>query len=73
MFFYRVSRCGTPVLYIGERKGYPVFSLRVRVTFDFKQKLLSMGGNVEVLKPESLRNEMREEAKQMLLKYQEED
>lgn len=58
---------------IGERDGYPVFSLRVQPTFDFKQKLLSMGSSVEVMKPESLRKEMQEEIKAMLLKYPEED
>ena len=58
---------------IGERDGYPVFSLRVQPTFDLKQKLLSMGSSVEVMKPESLRKEMQEEIKAMLLKYPEED
>ena len=38
-----------------------------------KQKLLSLGSSIEVLKPESLRNEMREEIKSMLTKYPEED
>lgn len=58
---------------IGERNGFPVFSLRVRPTLDFVQKLLSFGSKVEVLKPESLRVEMREEIKTMLSKYPEED
>ena len=58
---------------IGERDGYPVFSIRARPTFDLKQKLLSLGSSVEVLKPESLRKEMREEIKAMLSKYPEED
>ena len=44
---------------------YCVFSLRVRPTFDFKQKLLSFGSSVEVLKPESLRREMKDEIKKM--------
>ena len=58
---------------IGVRKGYPVFSLRVRITLDFMQKLLSLGSNVEVLKPESLRIKMREEIEAMLSKYKEEE
>ena len=58
---------------IGERDGYPVFSLRVQPTFDLKQKLLSMGSSVEVMKPENLRKEMKEEIKAMLSKYPEED
>ena len=58
---------------IGERGGYPVFSLRVRPTLDLKQKLLSLGRSVEVLKPESLRKEIMEEIKAMMSKYPEED
>lgn len=58
---------------IGEQNGYPVFSLRVQPTFDLKQKLLSMGSSVEVMKPENLRKEMKEEIKAMLSKYSEED
>ena len=58
---------------IGERDGYPVFSLRVQPSTDLKSKLLSMGSKVEVMKPESLRKEMEEEIKAMLSKYSEED
>lgn len=58
---------------IGEREGCPIFSLRVRVTYDLKQKLLSLGSSIEVLKPESLRKELRDEIKSMLSKYPEED
>ncbi|MDT3386151.1 MAG: WYL domain-containing protein [Bacteroidota bacterium] len=36
------------------------------------QKLLSLGSKVEVLKPESLRKEMRKEIKGMMSKYPEE-
>ena len=56
-----------------KNEEYTIFALRVRPTFDFKQKLLSLGSTLEVLKPESLRNDMREEAKAMVEKYQEED
>lgn len=54
---------------VGEKDGWPVFSLRVRPTLDLKQKLLSLGGKVEVLKPESLREEMRKEIKAMAAIY----
>lgn len=58
---------------IGERDGYPVFSLRVQPSTDLRSKLLSMGSKVEVMKPESLRKEMKEEIKAMLTKYPEDD
>lgn len=38
--------------------GWPVFTYRVAPTFDFKQEILSNGANVEVLAPESLRNDI---------------
>ena len=58
---------------IGERNGFPVFSLRVQPSFDLIQKLLSMGRGIEVLKPESLRKEILEEIKAMLSNYPKED
>lgn len=48
---------------------YSIFSLHVRPTFDFKQKLLSLGSTVEVLQPESLRADMRGEIQEMMNKY----
>ncbi len=48
---------------------YSIFSLRVRPSFDFKQKILSLGSTVEVIKPESLREEMKAEITAMLKKY----
>ena len=48
---------------------YSVFALRVRPTYDLKQRLLSLGSTVEVLKPESLREEMKAEITAMLKKY----
>jgi len=45
----------------------------VRPTFDFKQKILSMGSSVEVVKPESLRAVMREEIAAMMGNYKEEE
>lgn len=52
---------------------YSIFALRVRPTFDLQQRILSLGSNAEVLKPESLRNEIREEAMAMAAKYKEEE
>ena len=52
---------------------YSLFSVRVRPTFDFKQKILSMGSSVEVVKPESFRAEVREEIAAMLGNYREEE
>lgn len=51
-------------------EDYAIFALRVRPTFDLRQKILSLGSAVEVLKPESLREEMREEARRMSKMYQ---
>ena len=52
---------------------YSIFSLHVRPTYDFKQKLLSLGSTVEVLQPESLRTDMRGEIQEMMNKYQDND
>ncbi len=49
---------------------YSIFALRVRPTYDLMQRILSFGSSVEVLKPKSLRDEMREEARRMLERYQ---
>lgn len=54
-------------------KDYSIFSFRLRPTFDLRQRLLSFGSSLEVMKPETLRVEMREEAVKMVQKYQEED
>ena len=51
-------------------EDYAIFALRVRPTFDLRQKILSLGSAVEVLKPESLREEMREEVRCMSKMYQ---
>jgi hypothetical protein len=52
---------------------YSLFAVRVRPTLDFRQRLLSLGSTVEVLKPESLRAEMKEEIAAMLSRYKEEE
>ena len=58
---------------IKQNDQYSVFALRVRPTFDFKQKILSLGATVEVLKPKILRDDIRGEIKEMMNKYKEDD
>lgn len=53
-----------------KNEDYAIFALRVRPTLDLRQKILSLGSAVEVLKPESLREEMREEVRRMSKMYQ---
>ncbi len=48
---------------------YSIFELRLRPAYDFYMELLSMGGAVEVLAPQGLREEMRRQAKQMWEQY----
>ena len=50
-------------------EGYALFAMRVRPSFDLKQRILSFGSAVEVLKPKSLRDEIHEEARRMLEMY----
>jgi predicted DNA-binding transcriptional regulator YafY len=56
-----------------KNKDYAIFALRVRPTFDLRQKILSLGSAVEVLKPESLREELREEARKMMALYKDDE
>ena len=60
-------------LELRRNEEYSVFSVRVRPTYDFKQKILSLGSTTEVIKPESLREEMKEEIKAMSAKYKDEE
>lgn len=48
---------------------YTDFELYLRPTFDFRQELLSQGDEVEVLKPEGFRKEMKELMDRMLKRY----
>ena len=70
--YLRTPKLHESQIEIGVKDGCPVFSLQVRPTLDFIQKLLSFGSAIEVLKPERLRKEMKKEAEQMARKYQEE-
>jgi hypothetical protein len=45
---------------VSEDDGFIVFSYDLRPTFDFKQKTLSYMGNVEIIEPQSFRNEIIE-------------
>ena len=60
-------------LELRRNEEYSVFSVRVRPTYDFRQRLLSLGSTTEVIKPESLRDEMKEEIKAMSAKYKDEE
>ena len=46
---------------VSEDNDFAVFSYDLRPTFDFKQKILSYMGNVEIIEPQSFRNEIIEE------------
>ena len=48
---------------------YTIFEYRLVPTFDFKQEVLSKGGTVEVLAPESFRNEVAVDIKTMMDRY----
>ena len=48
---------------------YSIFTLNLRPTFDFQQELLWNGGDVEVLEPEWLRNEIAGKIKRIWNKY----
>ena len=50
---------------------YSIFTVRLRPTFDFRQEILSQGGDIEVLEPKWFRDEMAEIAKNMWNKYYE--
>lgn len=49
---------------------YTDFELYLRPTFDFRQELLCQGNEVEVLEPESFRNEMKEILAKTMERYQ---
>lgn len=48
---------------------YTIFEYRLVPTFDFKQEILSKGPSVEVLAPESFRQEILSDIKSMLERY----
>lgn len=48
---------------------YADFELYLRPTFDFRQELLSQGDEIEILKPQALREEMNRLLQRMLHRY----
>jgi predicted DNA-binding transcriptional regulator YafY len=50
---------------IEQTNDYSIFEYHLIPTIDFKQELLSMGSNVEVLTPLKLREEMRDDILEM--------
>jgi predicted DNA-binding transcriptional regulator YafY len=53
-----------------EDSEFTTFSYYIRPTFDFKQKILSYMGNVEVVEPLSFRDEIRMEIERMRKLYE---
>ena len=49
--------------------NYSIFEMRLAPTYDFMQELLSMGGEVEVLSPDYVRQEMKWRISDMMAKY----
>ena len=48
---------------------YSIFTVRLRPTFDFRQEILTMGSDIEVLEPAWFRDEVAEIAEHMWNKY----
>lgn len=54
---------------VSEDNDFTVISYDLRPTFDFKQKIISYMGNVEIIEPQSFRNEIIEEIEAMRKLY----
>ena len=54
---------------IEKNDEYSIFTVRLRPTYDFRQEILSMGSDVEVLTPKWFRDEVAEISKHMWNKY----
>lgn len=55
---------------VSEDDNFTIFSYDLRPTFDFKQKILSYMGNVEIIEPQSFRNEIKGDIIRMLKSYE---
>lgn len=55
---------------VSEDKNFTVFSYYLRPTFDFKQKILSYMSNIEVIEPQSFRDEIMDDIIRMLKNYE---
>lgn len=49
---------------------YTIFEYHLKPTYEFKQELLSHGGDIVVMEPESLRKEMIDKVKEMAWRYE---
>lgn len=56
---------------IARNDEYSIFTVRLRPTFDFRQEILTMGSDIEVLSPKWFREELAEISKHMWDKYKE--
>lgn len=56
---------------VSEDDNFTIFSYDIRPTFDFKQKIISYMGNVEVIEPISFREEIKFEIERMIKVYKE--
>ena len=54
---------------VEQHKDYSVFELRVAPTYDFIKEILSMGGEVEIISPEYVRQEVEHRAEELLARY----
>lgn len=54
---------------VERHKDYSVFELHVAPTYDFIKEILSMGGEVEIISPEYVRQEVEHRAEELLARY----
>ena len=54
---------------VERHKDYSVFELRIAPTYDFIKEILSMGGEVEIISPEYIRQEVEHRAEELLARY----
>ena len=55
---------------VSEDADFTVFSYDLRPSFDFKQKILSYMGNVEIIEPQLFRDEIKDDIIRMLKNYE---
>lgn len=54
---------------VEQHKDYSVFELRIAPTYDFIKEILSMGGEVEVISPTYVSQEVEHRAEELLARY----
>jgi len=57
------------IYFLPSTASHSTFRLHLKPTFDFRQELLSLGEDVEVLLPEWFRNEVKQVVESMIVKY----